>query len=176
MRITVNAKRRIILAVVGVTALSLVAAFAISRRLTSQYSQKKAEQLFKELVTIEAEGYSTAFMESVSLIRTMVSRIQSELQVTQAQDIQPDLARLNSYIGSVLDSAGVTVRGYGVVLKPGVFPVPPEGDPVNVNSAGTICILYTRKGGVLRQVPPMKPEELDKRSWWHSAGEQGLVT
>lgn len=176
MRIYANNRWKVILAVVGVTFLSLLAIIFLSRRQSQDYILEKSKELFRETALIEAEGYSTAFMESVALMRTLVSRIQSELAISEEKHIPASLDRLSSYIGSVLDSAGITVRGYGVVLKEGVYPIPPDGDPVNVNDAGNVSIVYTRKGGVLRQTPPMSSRELRESGWWRDASERGVTT
>ncbi len=176
MRIFINIRNRIIAAVIGVTFLSLLVTIFISRYQTTDYILEKSKELFHEVTVIEAEGYNTAFMESVSLMRTLISRVQSELSIQKDNNIPPNIPRLNAYIGSVLDSAGITVRGYGVVLKPGIYPLPPEGDPVNANPEGYISILYSRKGGVLRQTPPMTKQELDASGWWENAVEHGQIT
>ncbi|MCC8116065.1 MAG: hypothetical protein LIP18_02750, partial [Planctomycetes bacterium] len=169
-------KWRVIAAVVGVSLLSLVLTIFVTRKQTEGFILDKSRDLFREMTVIEADGYSTAFMESASLMRSLISRVQSELSVGESDHNKASLPRLSSYVGSVLDSANITVRGYGVVLKPGVYDVTAAEDPVNVNADGHVSIVYTRKGGVLRQPPPMAPQELRESGWWRRASEEGITT
>ncbi len=169
-------KWRVIAAVVGVSLLSLVITLFVTRKQTEGFILDKSRDLFREMTVIEADGYSTAFMESASLMRSLISRVQSELSIGDTDHATANLTRLSSYVGSVLDSANITVRGYGVVLKPGVYPVTQQDDPVNVNADGNVSIVYTRKGGVLRQTPPMTPQELRDSGWWRRASEEGQTT
>ncbi len=176
MHTFLNIKWRVIAAVVGVSLLSLFITIFVTRKQTQGFILDKSRDLFREMTVIEADGYSTAFMESASLMRSLISRVQSELSISDLDHAPSSLTRLSSYVGSVLDSANITVRGYGVVLKPDVYKVTQAEDPVNVNAAGNVSIVYTRKGGVLRQTPPMTPEELRASGWWRRASEEGLIT
>ncbi|MCD8352120.1 MAG: methyl-accepting chemotaxis protein [Planctomycetaceae bacterium] len=176
MHTFLDIKWRVIAAVVGVSLLSLVITIFVTRKQTEGFILDKSRDLFREMTVIEADGYSTAFMESASLMRSLISRVQSELSIGDSDHAPANLTRLSSYVGSVLDSANITVRGYGVVLKPGVYPVTAEDDPVNVNADGNVSIVYTRKGGVLGQTPPMTPRELRESGWWQRASEEGITT
>ncbi|MCC8180299.1 MAG: methyl-accepting chemotaxis protein [Planctomycetes bacterium] len=171
-----NVKWKVVIAVVGVSFLSLLGLMVLNRRQTEEYTLSKNRDLVKELAVIESSSYGTAMTGAISLMYSLSIRIYSELEVSRQRDMFQDTGRIANYIENILKNSPDYVRGYGMVLRNGVFRRPPSGDTTYFNQRGNATVIFKRTGDHVELEKPLSRDELQNQLWWTEAVEHNRPT
>ncbi len=170
-------KWKLILTVVGVTALALIGLFYFNRHQTRNILLDRGKEIANRFADLESAKYGAQFLTAVTAPQALVSRVVTEYDLSKAGAREADLNRLEWFARTVIKSSPYAVTSIWFELEADKILQSslPRGDVTN--SAGRLFVRYEKKGDKPVRILPPPESELAKTPWWnHLSSDKAMVT
>ncbi len=170
-------KWRLILTVVGVTALSLIGLFYYNHHQTRSILLDRGKEMAIRLADLESAKYSAQFLTAVTAPQALASRVITELDLSAGLAREADMGRLEWFTRTVVKGSAHAVTSIWLELD--ADKVPKSSMPAGFifNSDGRLFIGYEKNGDRSFRISPPSEAELAKTPWWnHLASDQAMAT
>lgn len=170
-------KWRLILTVVGVTALALLGLFYFNRHQTRSILLDRGMEMATRLADLESAKYSAQFLTAVSAPQALMSRVITELDLATGLAREADMNRLEWFTRTVIKGSAHAVTSIWFELN--ADKVPKSSIPAGFvfNSDGRLFIGYEKSGDRSYRIPPPSESDLAKTPWWdHLTSDKVRIT
>ncbi len=173
MRVMLSVKWKLVIAVVGVSFLCLLGLMLLNRYQARIFVLASNQSLVRDASSLEAYRYNLVSENTLALMRSLATRVVAELDLAAQRQSPSDIQRVAAFVSASLAGAESYIYGFGLVLKPGVFPNGRGENAGYFNAEGNAFVVVKRENGGVAAVPPIPGREIDAAPWWREALNTG---